>query len=365
MGPTPVTSDNSSQYGPPASAGRPPRVSIGLPVYNGERWLAESIDSLLSQTFSDFELIICDNASTDGTEAICRRYAEQDRRLRYRRNAENIGGMRNANLSFQLARGEYFRWAAHDDRCEPTLLERLVEELDKRPDVVVAVSPSISIDHRGERLPNRFLGKAEGKMLSLGRNAPILTTDASGVRYPTEGTAADTSRRFREVILTRGSCEATYGLIRSDVLRRTRLLEPYTSSDEVMLCDLALRGRFHLVDEPLFFKRWHASNVRRERGPGRMAWSRPDLVESGRLSFPHWQRLWGYASTVLRADHLPFAERARCAASVFRRARLDGKVLAEDVGFAVVMAVHSRDWRRRCYTTERWTEAEELAAAAS
>ena len=264
MGSTPVTLDNLPEFAPKRATDRPPRVSIGLPVYNGEKWLAESIDSLLSQTFSDLELVICDNASTDGTEAICRRYANQDDRVRYTRNPENIGGMRNSNLTFELARGEYFRWAADDDRCEPTLLARLVEALDRRPDVVVAVSPFISMDHRGDRLPNRYVGKSAGKLLSLGRHAPALMTDAWGVRYPTEGTAASPSRRFREVILTQCSCEGTYGLIRSDVLRRTRLLGPYTGSDVAMLGDLALHGRFHVLDEALFFKRWHATNVRQE-----------------------------------------------------------------------------------------------------
>jgi glycosyltransferase involved in cell wall biosynthesis len=341
-----------------------PRVSIGLPVYNAERWLAESLDSLLAQTFRDFELIICDNASTDDTETICRRYAEEDSRIRYSRNVQNIGGMRNATLAFQQSRGEYFRWAAHDDRCEPTLLEQLVEELDLRPDVVAVVSPSIAIDHRGEPLPDFFVGKAEGKMLSLGRNAPMLMTDASGVRHPTEGTAVRPSRRFREVILTRGPCEATYGLIRSDVLRRTCLLQPYTSSDFVMLCDLALRGPFHILDEPLFSKRWHASNVRKERGPARMAWSQPELAVSGNPSFPHWLQLWGFVSTVLRADYLPFTERARCGVSIIRWARTECKALAQDVGFAAVMALHSRDWRRRFYAPDRWTEAEEPVALA-
>jgi glycosyltransferase involved in cell wall biosynthesis len=352
----------SGQTGATRTGERSPRVSIGLPVYNGERWLAQSVDSLLAQTFADFELILCDNASTDATEAICRRYADQDPRVRYVRNAENIGGMRNANLSFRLARGEYFRWAACDDRCEPTLLERLVEELDKRPDVVVVISPSISVDHRGERLADFYVGKAEGKLLSLGRNDPILMTDAYGVRHPTEGTAARPSRRFREVILTRGPCEATYGLIRSDVLRRTCLQKPFTSSDFVLLCDLALRGPFHVINEPLFFKRWHASNYYKERGPGRMAWSRPDLAHSGRLSFPHWLQLWGYISTIQRAKHLPFTERVRCGPSLFRYIKLDCKGLASDLAFAAVMAVHSGDWRRRCYATDRWTETEEPAA---
>jgi glycosyltransferase involved in cell wall biosynthesis len=350
---------DSGQSGAPADIPAMPRVSIGLPVFNGERWLAESVDSLLSQTFSDFELIICDNASTDSTEEIGRRYAQQDPRVRYMRNVSNIGGMRNANLTFELARGEYFRWAASDDRAAPTLLERLVHELDTRPDVVAAVSPSIAIDHRGERLPYFYVGKAEGKLLSRGRNDPPLMTDASGVRYPTEGTAGRPSRRFRELMLTRGPCEASYGLIRSDVLRRTRVHQPYTCSDVVMLGELALHGPFFIIDEPLFFKRWHASNHCKERGPGRMVWSRPDLAVSGQTTLPHWLQLWGWISAILRAKHLPFSERVRCGASTIRFIKSDCKALAWDVGSAAVMTMHSREWRRRCYAAENWTLAEE------
>jgi hypothetical protein len=271
--------------------------------------------------------------------------------------------MRNATLAFRLSRGEYFRWAAHDDLCEPALLERLVAELDKRPEVVVALSPSISIDSSGDRLKNFVVGKAENK-LWLRHRDHVLLTDEAGVRYPTEGTSAQPSRRFREVILTRCPCEATYGLIRSDVLRRTCLQRPYTSSDVAMVCDLALHGPFHVIDEPLFFKRWHAQNIFKERGPGRMVWSRPDLAESGRLSFPHWLQLWGYTSVVLRA-RLPTRERLGCAMSILRWTRMKWKALAWDVAFASIMALHSRDWRRQCYSTERWTEARAPAATGS
>jgi glycosyltransferase involved in cell wall biosynthesis len=331
-------------------------VSIGLPVYNGERWLTESLDSLLAQTFDDFELIICDNASTDGTEAICRRYAEHDHRVRYLRNAKNIGGMPNASRTFKLARGDYFRWAADDDVCGPTLLERLIEVLDNEPNVVVAVSPSISIDSRGEPVPYGIVGKAEGNV-GIRVSDRALTTDGQGVRMPTEGTSASPSRRFREVILTRGPAEASYGLIRSDVLRRTRLQQAYPGSDFVMLCDLALRGPFGLIDEPLFSKRWHCGNLLTKRGPGRMVWSRPELAESGRLSFPHWVQLWGYTSTVLRA-HLPLRERVSCMGSILRWMRLKWKALAWDLAFALAMSMHSRDWRRRCYNPDSWMAAE-------
>src|SRR5688572_10868700 len=96
-----------------------PRVSIGLPVYNGENYLAEAIDSILAQTFEDFELIISDNASTDRTQEICEAYAAKDGRIRYYRSEVNKGSAWNFNRVFELARGEYFKWAAHDDYIAP------------------------------------------------------------------------------------------------------------------------------------------------------------------------------------------------------------------------------------------------------
>ena len=115
-----------------------PRVTIGLPVYNGQNYLVETLESLLAQTYTDFELVISDNASTDRTEAICRQYAAGDARIRYYRNDENIGASANYNRAFELGRGEYFKWAAHDDLLAPTYLERCVEVLDANPDVVLA-----------------------------------------------------------------------------------------------------------------------------------------------------------------------------------------------------------------------------------
>ena len=361
-GPTDVI--DSGQIAAAAWTGAP-RVSIGLPVYNGERWLSQSVESILAQSFTDFELVICDNASTDGTEAICRGFAGRDERVRYLRNARNIGGMRNATLAFEQARGEYFRWAAHDDVCEPTLIERLVEVLDDHPEVVAAVSPSISIDGDGNRLPHFFVGKAEGKVLGRGRDDPVLLTDALGVRYPSEGTGPTPSRRFREVLLTRGSCEGTYGLIRSDVLRRTCLQQPFTSSDFVLLCDLALRGPFHVIDEPLFYRRQHGSNRYKERGPARMAWSNPDLAETGRISLPHWLQLRGYIVTLHRADQVSIVERVKCVPSVLRWMRKQGKLLATDLAFGAVMALHDREWRRACYVMERWAEPDPAPAAST
>ena len=95
--------------------GDAPKVSIGMPVYNGEKYIREALDSLLAQTFTDFELIISDNASTDGTEAICREYAARDPRIRYVRQSENRGPTANFHFVLDEAVGEYFMWAAYDD----------------------------------------------------------------------------------------------------------------------------------------------------------------------------------------------------------------------------------------------------------
>src|ERR1700753_3521498 len=114
----------------------PPRVSLGMPVYNGEKYLEAALDSLLAQTFTSFELIVCDNASTDGTQAICERYAARDSRIRYERNERNMGASWNFNPVYSLARAPYFKQAAHDDLCEPEFLERCVAVLDRDPDVV-------------------------------------------------------------------------------------------------------------------------------------------------------------------------------------------------------------------------------------
>src|SRR5215510_12797807 len=113
-----------------------PRISIGLPVYNGEKFLREALDSLLTQTFEDFELILSDNASTDETPAICRVYAAADKRVRYVRNAANIGVYRNFNRVFQLASGKYFKWAAADDVCQRDLLAKCLRVLETDSDVV-------------------------------------------------------------------------------------------------------------------------------------------------------------------------------------------------------------------------------------
>src|SRR5215204_2400285 len=125
------------------------RLTIGLPVYNGDACLADAIESAIAQTFTDWQMIICDNASTDRTGDICREFATRDSRIRYVRNDENIGLTRNFNKAFELSNSEYFKWLAHDDICLPTFFERCIEALDANPAAAVAYPLSRAIDGNG------------------------------------------------------------------------------------------------------------------------------------------------------------------------------------------------------------------------
>jgi len=128
-----------------------PRVSIGLPVFNGENYLTEAISSVLNQTFTDLELVICDNASTDRTHAICCEYAAADQRVRYIRNESNIGAAKNYNLVWEKSTGTYFKWLAHDDRLLPGYVAATVAALEHDPGVVLCNSVVDYIDQFGQR----------------------------------------------------------------------------------------------------------------------------------------------------------------------------------------------------------------------
>ncbi len=215
-----------------------PRISIGLPVYNGENFVKEALDSLLAQTFEDFELIISDNASTDATSEICRAYTAKDPRVRYYRNNENIGAAPNFNRLFELSSGEYFKWAHHDDMCAPEYLERCIEVLDREPSAMICHPKTRIIDEHGNHIKNY------DDLLDFRSSNP--------------------HERFREYLFRRaGLWNAIWGLIRVSELRKTRLHGSYLASDQVLLGELILRGKIYQVPERLFFRRFHPEQGQR------------------------------------------------------------------------------------------------------
>jgi glycosyltransferase involved in cell wall biosynthesis len=227
--------------------GKRPRVSIGLPVYNGEKYLACALDSLLNQTFTDFEIVISDNASTDRTVEICEEYAARDDRIRVVRQQENLGAVGNFNRVFELSQGEYFKWAAYDDICSPELIARCVEVLDHDKSVVCCHAKSLPIDANGLRIefPQPMTGRHD-----KGRAGGV-AGDPRNASSPLQHT------RFRDVLMNSGFGVRCYGLIRSEKLRRTGMLLPIYGYEKIMMAELSLLGRFHLIPAPLFFQRVH------------------------------------------------------------------------------------------------------------
>jgi len=207
-----------------------PRLTIGLPVYNGENYLAESLDDLLAQSFTDFELVISDNASTDGTEKICREYASRDSRIRYIRQPANIGAAPNHNFLIGQARGELFKWAAHDDLFAPDLVARCVETLDANPDAVLAHAYMAIVDEAG-----KVIQEYDYRLATDSPSAP---------------------ERFHSLLVTEGG-DDFYGVIRTDVLRRMTPHDSYHNAGRKFIAELSLYGRFLQVPEVMFFRREH------------------------------------------------------------------------------------------------------------
>jgi glycosyltransferase involved in cell wall biosynthesis len=214
---------------PATAATHAPLVSIGLPVYNGARYLPQALESLLGQTYRHFELIVSDNASTDETAKICARFAAIDRRVRYIRHPVNVGAPRNWSYVVTIARGRYFKWASCNDWCAPQMLERCMTTLEQRPDAVLCYGRTALVDE-----------ETGHEQLYLG---DIAIEDA----LPSE--------RLQRLLRDLGLNNAQSGVIRLDALRQTGLDRPYPAGDVPLMAELALRGAFVLLPDVLLFRR--------------------------------------------------------------------------------------------------------------
>lgn len=277
-----------------------PRVSIGLPVYNGEQFLAESIASVLGQTYTDFELIISDNGSTDRTEEICRTFAAQDPRVRYYREAKNRGISWNFTRAFELSRGELFKWHAHDDICQPTLVERSVEIFDADPAAALCYPRCAIIDEQGQLVPDDPSNwcPPEG--------------DSSVDIEPHGLNSSVVSRRYYGVLLETVWCLESYGMVRSDVMRKTGKLRGYRAAEKVFLAEVALHGRFREIPEILLLVRRHAQQY--TMLPSDSAQQQSVKPRRNRLRLPiprHVRPTLGYLALLASAP-ISHLDRIRC-----------------------------------------------------
>lgn len=289
-----------------------PIVSIGMPVYNGERYLAETLDSLLAQSFSDFEIIISDNASTDGTGEISRRYQRKDPRVHYFRNDQNIGAAPNFNRVVELSRAPLFHGSAYDDLYDPSFLKRCVAALERDPGVVLSHARTKLIGDHGE--PLHFDPERDCYIDSNGRSRG---TSGDVMRPQPYNVAESTSpeRRFRDVLWVMGWSLPLSGVIRRDALLKTALYGNYSGADKVLLAELALQGRFHEVRDELFAKRIHQGcthyKTTRERAEHEIR---------GPRGIPQFMMLRDYIKMTIAAD-LSAHQRLHCMMSILGIAR--------------------------------------------
>jgi glycosyltransferase involved in cell wall biosynthesis len=281
-----------------------PKVTVGLPVYNGEKYLALAIESILSQTMKDFELVIVDNGSSDNTVTICEQFVEKDNRVRFYKNDTNIGASANHNRTLELACGRYFVWGSYDDIRHPQYLERCCAVLDDNHAASACHSLTRYIDADGKETSRQEV------MLDLASPDPVI--------------------RFKEMIRMDHKVEMILALMRTDILKMTKGLAPFSDSDRVLMAEMCLHGTIAVVPEYLFFRREHEENSSKAYTSrhSRMAWFDPKFA--GKITFPHLRQFYEYIRTVYRAPQSA-RNRMRCMKLMFgwvltNRVRLQGDI---------------------------------------
>lgn len=256
-----------------------PKVTIGLPVFNGQEFIVDAIESVLQQTYPDYELVISDNASSDNTQKICEKYASQDPRIRYHRQPVNKGAGWNFNQVFQLATGEYFKWLAADDRIAPQFLGSCVEVLNSDPGVVLCYTRTAIIDQDGNTISEYDVH---------------LNTDSHNAY-----------QRFSDLVLEWSLCFEVFGLIRSSALNTTGGMGNFSHGDGVLLAQLGIIGRFQEIEALLNFSRKHARQSMRMFGTSESGgndyhryamWFNPGLTD--KLIFPNWKIFWEFYKSI-------------------------------------------------------------------
>lgn len=263
-----------------------PPLTVGMPVYNGERYVADAIESIIGQTYGAFQFIISDNASTDSTEEICRSYVAKDERIVYDRLPENCGAAPNFNRVFLMGRSPFFKFAAADDLCAPRFLEACMTAYEEAPDDTVLCFPTtIRIDEEG-----REQGIIEEKM-DLRQEQP--------------------HARFRAFLQDYWLANCFYGVLRSSAYGSTRLHKSYDAADIVLLGELALRGQFWQLSEPLFLRRFHSGMSHKANPTPEKIRSFYDSSRRGSRTYPKNRMFWEFVRAIDTTE-MSAAERMHC-----------------------------------------------------
>lgn len=265
-----------------------PIISVGLPVYNGASHVESAIRSVMEQTFSNLELVISDNASTDATEEICRRMSREDSRIRYYRNAENQGAAANFNRVFELSRAPHFKWLGHDDVLDPKAMAKALDVMQERED--------ISIVHWLERMTDE-----DGNILR--EYTPDQGFDIDG---------ATPGARFRQMLLWRFrgfAGDPFFGLIRRTALESTRLQGRGANPNYLLMQELSLTGKFVTIPEVLAVRVYNDVRV---TAPKMIKWLDP----GARVGLPHFAKAREYFKVGLTFGDMTWTDRVLTAVTL-------------------------------------------------
>ena len=263
-----------------------PLVSIGLPVYNGERFIREALDSLLMQNFKNFELIISDNASEDTTQQICLEYASKDTRIRYYRNEMNKGAAWNFTRVFELSSAEYFMWASHDDYWNPRYLQSCIKAFDISEDIVLAGAICESIDPETEEVIFTDQGFSTIGLKPLERFKLYKSTIHSGSHIG----------------------GIFYGLYKHKALIKAMPMKKLVATDHLILAELCFQGEFVTIQEKLVFKRWGGASTSHRNNARALGLTNPLLIMC-----PYFVREIMLQKMIFHTDKLTVPEKIRLA----------------------------------------------------
>jgi glycosyltransferase involved in cell wall biosynthesis len=291
---------------------RAPPVSLGLPVFNGEEFLAPVLESVLAQTYGDFELVISDNASTDATPDIVRHYAARDPRIRYFRQPTNIGIGNNWSFVARQARGKFLKWVSANDEYPPNAVQDCVEVLEQDESVVLCYGRTQFIDMTGRRL-DLYAGDFE------------LTSDDPLERYGVIRGRLHLSTPIQS------------GIVRLEAVRRCGYMRNYRDSDRVLIFGLALAGKFVLLPQTLFYRRWEKSVASPLRTP----------LEVQRLYDPNAKRPSRWGNLPRQIGQIEIALRAPVGWHAKAR--------------ALAAALRYTDWKRKLHRQEPKDSAHRVA----
>jgi len=294
-----------------------PVLSIGLPIYNGEDFVDQALESLLAQTFQDFEIIISDNASSDRTPEICQTYAAKDNRITYHRSPKNLGAAWNYNRAFELSTGKYFKWAAHDDLCDPSYFQKCIDILEQDDTIALCYANTTVINPTGEPT-----GQYTEDL--------HLQSPNPSQRY----------QQFHQRFRRKYKCNAVFGIMPRATLEKTALIGHYEASDITLLGELALRGKLTEIPEHLFYRRDHPQMSGRANPTATSiaAWFDPNNQQ--KLVLPMHRLLQEHIRAVSRTPMGPL-EKVKCFAQIRTFIRWKRRELTQEIKQLVSTSAYS------------------------